>query len=93
MQWYSNPNAAITDGLYRLRPSNTTGVRSAALMSSKSGVRNGFHLVTIGEGASPRPQAASFALASRLRLTPSSAAWSASCRCTSGGMRTRNSPL
>ena len=38
-------------------------------------------------------QAASFALANRLRLTPSSAAWSASCRCTSGGMRTRNSPL
>ena len=33
MQWYSNQNAAITADSYRLRPSNTTGVRSAALMA------------------------------------------------------------
>ena len=38
-------------------------------------------------------QLASLALASRLRLTPCSAASSASARCTCGGMRTRNSPL
>ena len=35
----------------------------------------------------------SLALASRLRLTPCSAACTASDRCTSGGMRTRNWPL
>lgn len=38
-------------------------------------------------------QAANFALASRFRLTPCSAAMSAKLRWTSGGMRTRNSPL
>ena len=32
VQWYSSPKAAITDGSYKLRPSNTTGVCSAALM-------------------------------------------------------------
>jgi transposase len=37
--------------------------------------------------------AASFALASLFRLTPCSAASIAKARCTSGGMRTRNSPL
>ena len=36
---------------------------------------------------------ASFALASRLRLTPCSAACMASSRWSSGGIRTRNSPL
>ena len=47
MQWYSSPKLAITAGSYRLRPSNTTGVRSAALMASKSGVRYSFHSATI----------------------------------------------
>ena len=36
---------------------------------------------------------ASLALARRFRLTPCSAAWVASARWTSGGIRTRNSPL
>ena len=51
MQWYSSPNAAITTGSYKLRPSNTTGVRSEALMASKSGVRNSFHSVTMANVA------------------------------------------
>ena len=52
MQWYSSPNVAtITTGAYRLHPSNTTGVRSAALMASKSGVRNSFHSVTMASVA------------------------------------------
>jgi len=38
-------------------------------------------------------QAASFALASRFRLTPCSAACVASARWTSGGIRTLNWPL
>lgn len=44
-------------------------------------------------GVCLRAQAASFALARRFRLTPCSAASSARLRWTSGGMRTRNSPL
>ena len=58
MQWYSTPSAAITAGSYRLRPSNTTGVRSVALMSSKSGVRNSSHSVTMARSSDhPRPDA------------------------------------
>jgi hypothetical protein len=37
-------------------------------------------------------QAASFALAKRLRLTPSAAAVKARLQCSCGGIRTRNSP-
>ena len=56
-QWYSSPNAAITAGSYKLRPSNTTGVRSAALMASKSGVRNSFHSVTMASASAPLARA------------------------------------
>jgi hypothetical protein len=41
----------------------------------------------------PAHDPASFALASRFKLTPCSAACMASERCTSGGIRTLNSPL
>ena len=52
MQCYSSPYAAITEGSYRLRPSNTTGVRSAARTASRSGVGDFFHSVTMASVAS-----------------------------------------
>ena len=58
MQWYSSPKAAIMAGSYKLRPSNTTGVRSATRMASKSGVRNFFHSVTMANASAPCSAAA-----------------------------------
>ena len=56
LQWYASPYAAIgiSAGSYRLRPSNTTGVRNAVRMASKSGVRNALHSVTMGSALAPR---------------------------------------
>ena len=56
MQGYSSPNAAITAGSCRLRPSNATGVRRAARIASKSGARNSSpqHRVTKAIGAQQR---------------------------------------
>ena len=51
MQWYSGPKLAISAGSYRWRSSNTTGVRSAVRLASKSGVRNSFHSVTMASVA------------------------------------------
>ena len=67
MQWYSSPNAVITEGSYRLRPSNTTGVRNAVRMASKSGVRNALHSVTMGSALAPRCASAAQAANNRQR--------------------------
>ncbi len=53
---HSSPNAAITAGSYRLRPSNATGVLSAARIASKLVSRNSSpqHRVTKAIGAQQR---------------------------------------
>src|SRR5690242_6636989 len=46
MPWYSNPSERMRAGSYRLRPSMTSGRRSACFMRSKSGLRYTSHSVT-----------------------------------------------
>ena len=80
MQWYSSPKRAITAGSYRLRPSNTTGVRSTERMPSKSGVRNSFHSVTMASASARYSAAAAESTIDRPGTSPITRA--ASCAAT-----------